>query len=271
MSRKDENDNRPTSKDLARKSRAFVIDNHNWVIEYIKPMLPYIVVFAVISGAGSLYSKAFEFIDLATAYMLACFALSWHRAVLLGLKHEHRVNPFKIGKDEKPFLLAFLVIALLPIAFGAGGGVLLFGAAASKNTLAVVVATVVFFVLLIIAAIKAMRWSFMLPARSVGVKLSTKEASQISKGLLGRLFWAAIRAIIVPGLIFMVIVFVLAFGAAFMVGEVTEGVVTMPEIIVSAVLSLMEAAFQIFATALNVTILSYLYQWAVQNRPVRTG
>lgn len=262
----------PTSKELARDAKEFVSSNRSWMWEYIKPLLPYLVVCGLISEVGRIYySDLFSLAGIASAYLMACFALSWHRAVLLGPKEEHKVNPFSIESKYRPFLVAFFLVAVVPVLFGVLGGLIVGVAIGMANKgvggNGIVLLSGLFLMgSVVFGTIKAMRLSFLLPARAVGVKISSKGATKVSRGLLWLFFVASFRVSLGPiclGILsFIVILIVL------MMAFPSEGFEQNKSAQLTASLLFFFPVLwlQVIMAARYVTVLSYLYQWSVQNR-----
>jgi hypothetical protein len=275
VSKKDVNDNRPSSKELARKARVFVRENRNWMIEYIKPMILYILACNLIVAFGEPYSSIFNLIRIVPVYLFACFAMSWHRAVLLGVKHEHKINPLKPNKEDISFFMIFFVVTLAPfflslIVLWALSGDWFGRVGITKENSYLIF---VYIACYILVTAKVLPLSFVLPARSVGSNMSRRETLAVSKGLVFRLISTSFRATVLPiiGAFFAYVV--VSFICVSIYGLFVEiiGIKDTSETVGKVLLAVFSPIAETWLVALNVTILSYLYQWAVQNRPMGTA
>jgi hypothetical protein len=266
----------PTTGELAADARQFVRDNKKFFWDYLKPLLLPFIVMDAITSIGPTLSPAFGIAALVTAYISACFVLAWHRAVLIGPKSSHAVNPFILKQGEGGFIFLFFLVALIPVAVTMCGMIPLVCAAAIKNMMLTVVASLLLIVALVYALILGLSFTFVLPARSVGVKLSFREARKIAKGLLWKLFWTGVRVSFVPAFLMG-----LWYGIAAALVSTVPGMSVMKTdftgkeheeltfngaTIVYLVAGLPLIYVNFIIVARNVTVLSKLYQWSVQNR-----
>lgn len=247
-------------------------------------MLPYIIVLSLASLAVEVYfpidkhelknySKSYLLIGVAgpisvsfiLSYFWACFAMSWHRIVLLGARRENLVSPLSLPPKSRGFFLAFYFIALLPFLLGMAGG-LVFGIFSYFNMIALsLIGGLICFGLIALGVYRALQFSFLLPARSVGVNLTRAGAKKVSKGLLWTFIVASIRATWRQGLLlFLVIVVVILIAAV--VGFILKIGEKDLESLAGVFMLGPVLYFQAILVALNVTLLSFLYQWSVQNR-----
>ncbi|HTK84222.1 MAG TPA: hypothetical protein VL625_03975 [Patescibacteria group bacterium] len=266
----------PKSGELAADARQFVRDNKKFFWDYLKPLLLPFIVMDAIAHVGATISPAFTIASLVTAYISACFVLAWHRAVLLGPQSNHAVNPFLLKKGEGGFILIFFLVAITPAAVMMCGLLPVIGAALTKNMVLTVVASLVTIVAFVYAIILGMSFAFVLPARSVGVKLSFREARKIARGLIWKLFWTGIRVSFGPAFLIglwygiMAVVVISMPGMSVMKTDFAgknQEELTMPG---AAILYLVGGLpliyFHFMIVARNITVLSKLYQWSVQNR-----
>ncbi len=267
---------KPRSGELAAEARQFVRDNRKFFWDYLKPLLLPFIVMDAIASIGSVLSPGFAIAGLVTAYMSACFVLAWHRAVLLGPKSSHAVNPFNLKKGEGGFILIFFLVAVTPAIVMGCGLIPLLGAAAMKNIVLTVAAALVTVVVFFYAIILGMSFAFLLPARSVDVKLSFREARKIAKGLLWNLFWTGIRVSVGPAFLIGIWYGIMAAvvthvpGMSVMRTDFTgrdhEELTLNGATVLYLVGGLPLIYFHFMIVARNVTVLSKLYQWSVQNR-----
>ncbi len=273
-----------TSRKAALDARMFVRSNIGWVWEAMKPILPYIIVFSLASFALESYfpvdkqqiqnySKLYLAIGVAgpisvsliLSYFWACFAMSWHRIVLLGARRENLVSPLSLPPKSRGFFLAFYLIALLPFLLGMAGGIVL-GVFSYFNMIALsLIGGLICFGLIALGVYRALQFSFLLPARSVGVNLTRAGAKKVSKGLLWTFIVASIRATWRQGLL-LVLVLILTILVTALVQFILKTSEEQLGLIAGALLLVPGLYFQAILVALNVTLLSFLYQWSVQNR-----
>jgi hypothetical protein len=273
-----------TSREVALDARMFVRSNLGWVWEAMKPILPYIIVFSLAGLAAEVYfpidkhelknySKSYLLIGVAgpisvsfiLSYFWACFAMSWHRIVLLGPRRENLVSPLSLPPGSRGFFLAFYFISLLPFLLGVSGGIIFGILAYFKVTALTVTGGLIGLSLIVLGVYKALQFSFLLPARSVGVNLTRAGAKKVSKGLLWTFVVASARATWRQALL-SVLVIVLIILVASVVQFILKIGEHELELLANFLLFAPTFYFQAIFLALNVTLLSFLYQWSVQNR-----
>lgn len=253
---------------LLGDSVAFVNGNIPVLMDHLKIIFPLALLMELINSFGRATGN--EWVALLTIipiiYLYACFALSWHRSSLMGADSAHAVNPFDFSSDTRSFVLLFFGIAFLPFLIGlfVGGAFGFASAGADKAIVAITGITAI--IVSVYFLIQVIRYSFALPARSVGVKLSLKEARKVSKGLVWRILSAMGLAATVFG--FAIMLYALIMGLT--VGVITRG--DEPSELSGGIVTfifqvpLMVAGF--YLMAINITILSKAYQWGMQNNAV---
>jgi hypothetical protein len=262
---------KPEIGELSRGAKEFVHDNQAYLIDFARPLVAFMLIAEAMQRIGPSVSKGFELpAVLITSYFSACFVLAWHRTSLLGARREYKVNPFRLKTGEGWFIITFFLLALVTVAFVVIG--LVPGIALAAMTHSVGLSVLVSFAAVIAAIVFAMRFMFMLPARSVNASLSWGEAWHISQGLIWRLFAATFRANFL--LILLVIAIAIVAGIAvfslhfYVMDEQNRFTLTLPgSIVMFLILGIPVVLINFVALARGVTVLSRLYQWSVQNRP----
>ena len=250
---------------LSKQATDFVFANVPLFLNHIKIVFPLILFCAFLKQAGLIAQEKWVAYSLTpvTLFLYACFALAWHRSSLSGPDKAHERNPLNLGRDDWGFITLFIgVSGAFGLSLGGlgyvvetilpqyGDGILVAGSLAA---LALIYVCMFLFI----------RASFLFPARSVGVRLSWKEAGRASKGMI----WPLIGANIIFGLLFTVAfsvyTFVAGFIAAFAAGG--QGFGRIEAIGIGLVLSAPILLGVLFVLALSVTTLSRAYQWGIQN------
>jgi len=253
---------------LAGESRRFVFSNLDVLRAHLKVILPAMVLFEAIKIYGVVTEQVWLQLLAVTpsTFLYAFFALSWHRSSLRGASVDHAIDFSATTKEEWGFIGLFFAIAFVPMfIFGFGG--LIIGVIGHYAGSSVLTALVVIGIILgIIFMFYMMRVSFMLPARSVGVKLKIREAVKISKGAL----WPFMGAGMIFGLCFTIAFLVytaVTLGTIYMVtGTVHfEG---MNKAIMELLFSIPIIIGTFLMISMNITALSKAYQWGAQNNPV---
>jgi len=249
----------PGVLELIGQAKNFVQDNFGYLWEMVKPLLVYILIFEFLAYFLGKYHEAGNIFSLPTLYFMACFALIWHRSVLQGPSSSHAVKPFELKDEDKPFLWLFFGLMVIPfllvVGVGGLGGVL----AAFSGPLGpvIIVGLIIFMIWLMIQII---RISFMLPAKSVNADTSIQKARELSKGLI----WKLILAGIIVGLIYGITIGAYSFAAGFIVTALFGWMGQGPLFYVLEFAVLTPVIFaSIILAAVNVTMLSKLYQWGV--------
>lgn len=205
-------------------------------------------------------------IIVAGLYLHACFILAWHRNVLTGPDKSHRVNPFKINGDEFKFIITvFILLLLLGLTFLAWPifTAITTGASSGGGALLTIIAAIFSTICALVLFFAALRNYFVLPALSIGVSMSWKEARSYSKGLLRKWVIAFIILAIPTNIIYWIFEALFGFVEALLPFIVTGSVWERIFDIVSFIPTLFVS---FIFTALNVTILSRLYQWSVRGK-----
>lgn len=249
------------SKDAAR----FVFGNVPLFFNHIKVVFPLQIFCAVLKQAGLLAdAKWVAYVMAAVTLLLyGCFALAWHRSSLVGPDKAHEENPLTLKGDDWNFIALFFCISAT---FGLSMDGLNYLAQVELPKYGEGIATAGGIVILVIMAFALrmfIRASFLFPARSVGVKLSWKDAKTASKGLV----WPLIGANVIFALLFVVAFSVYTFVAGF-IATVAAGGATlgrMEAIGTGLILSIPIMLGAYFLVALCIAALSRAYQWGIQN------
>jgi hypothetical protein len=258
---------RPGIRELSSGAKMFVRDHNADLRHCAKSVLAPIIVTQAIGTIGAAVWPLLGLFQLVALYFWCCFILDWHRLVLLGRSSVATVNPFRLKAGEGKFILVFLIITLLN--FCPSILALILGSAGNRPgfwPLFVAIAGP------IAAIVLSLRFSFMLPAQSVNVQLTLGETGPISYGLKWRLFAAGLVTSFLPALLIMLMVLIVHFvnGSVLHFIEVDgakQGQLTLPGAVLAFVLAGIPSVFIYFVImARNVTVLSRLYQWSVQNR-----
>ncbi len=267
---------KPTVFTLAGDCKNFVFSNLGVLKEHAKMIFPAVLLLELINALGNSYGMIW--VQLVTVipvlFLYACFAMSWHRVSLMGVNSARPVNPFQLEKGDLGFVGLFFGFMFLPslAAIPVIAIMVLVAAVLGKFSegMAVifVLITIPFVVWGIIAVI---RLGFMLPARSVGVKLTFREALRSSQGVL----WPLVGTVMLFSLMYLIplliygLVIAMVIGAAALGGSATpmglgyhlaQFVITVPVLAVNFIF-----------TAMNITALSRAYQWGIKNNPIEAA
>ncbi|HEU4839154.1 MAG TPA: hypothetical protein VFS88_07075 [Micavibrio sp.] len=255
--------NKPGAISLAKQSGSFVFDNMNMLMRHLRYLFPLL---ALLSFAEAFCAQQeVKWVPIALLIpnfiFLSLFVLSWHRASLRGTGEDHSINPFDISQYDFRFIGVMFTLALVPLAagvvFGAAAGILtkIAGLPDQTEKALFLLLGVPLIALLLITMVKMY---FVLPARSVGVKLGFGEARKISKGMV----WPVIGANILfsTGMALAVILCggVLGFVLYVVTGQEANW-------ISKYIVSLVGLLFGLVYIALNVTALSRAYRWGAEN------
>jgi hypothetical protein len=220
------------------------------------------ILFAL-QGMGVTEKQAMLFM-LPKFFLYAVFALRWHRVCLSG---EEVVNPYADLVSSKKFILyslglSFALTILLGI-LGSASYVL----AAQKNAFAVLGAFGIL-VLMAVAIVAFIRVSFLLPAQSVGVSLSVKEAWASSRGLVKPLLGANIIFFLLFSIVMMV--YMMVVGIVVYIGSSGKEPDDGQMAAISVFLSIPAHIAGLAVAAACVGVLSKAYQWGMGNNSVKS-
>ena len=250
---------------LSKEATNFVFSNVPLFFNHIKVVFPLLIFCAVLKQAGLLAEATWVGYAVAavTLFLYGCFALAWHRSALIGPDKAHEENPLTLKGDDWTFIALFMGISgafgLSMDGLGYLANVVLPKYGDGIATLGGIV--VLFFMGFVM--LMFIRASFLFPARSVGVKLTWKDARRASKGLI----WPLIGTNIIFGLLFVVTFSVYTFVAGFIATVAARGATLgrIEAIGTGLILSIPILLAAFFLVALCITALSRAYQWGIQN------
>lgn len=263
---------KPSVFTLAGESKNFVFSNLGVLKEHATILFPIVLVLELINSIGvGFHMQWMPLVTIIPSLVVyACFALSWHRVALVGVD-VRPVNPFHLGKADWGFVGIFFALMFLPfLIMFVGGFVLGFLAGLGGNPGKVIFGLAII-PLCIWIIIITLRFSFFLPARSVGVKLSYAEAKRSSKGLLWPFFGSSLLfglMYLIPLLIYGIIVAAILGTAAL---EGNANTMTPSMALVQFIITVPVLAANFILAALNITALSRAYQWGIKNNPIEPG
>lgn len=251
---------------LAKQSGSFVFENMDVLFRHLRYIFPLLAVLGFIESLA--VEQEMKWVPVALVVpnfiFLSLFVLSWHRASLRGTGEDHSINPFNASQYDLKFIGIMLLLGLIPVAAGFFSGLavgFLTKIIGISHETGIFLFLLLGIPLILFLLITLVRMYFVLPARSVGVKIGFGEARKISKGAV----WPVIGANIVFSLGTAVAVLLcgVVFGVAIglLTGQgpenwVAKYVVSLPGIFLGLVY-----------IALNVTALSRAYRWGAENNP----
>lgn len=270
--------------ETGRNVRAFIKGNMDTFQRVMKPLMPILVVLAVLMALptdGSIIDATLAQIlvglaTLAQVYVYAFLAISWHRATIEGPEKLVLADPAAPQRNDWAFigymiLNGVLVIGIISVLgilsvmmTGAIGITSVYSAGAGMGPVFILIAIAVL-VAIFLAVYLAFRFSFVLPARAVGDNIGLGKAFGLSRGL----FWKATNSYVVAAWRFFLLTilysFVMGFGIGFMQAMSGEGEKAAP-LVTSAVtfaFSLpMDLYFSPVLTIFGVSMLSNYYMHA---------
>ena len=252
---------------LSGESKNFVFSNLDVLKSHLKIVFPMILLVEIVNQVGYIAEmKIIPFITFLPALVLyACFALSWHRSSLRGADESHAINPLRLNREDFKFISVFLVLTITPAVAALLIG-FLFGVMSQGGAVMAVLGIVAVLVASFFLIRGMLQFSFLLPARSVGVRISFNEAKQVSKGLLMPLIGAGM----IFGLLFTIVLVVYS-GVVGMIVMAVSGDAELQGLglgFIGFILSVPVYMAAFVMTALNITALSRAYQWGMQNNQV---
>lgn len=253
---------------LSAETKDFVFSNLDVLRTHLKIIFPMTLLLLVVEQIGMLTGH--EWVRHATIIpklaLYAAFALAWHRTSLMGPSEGHSVHPLHITKDEWKFIAIFLAITLIPavIMGGMSGAALMVSHTQSKGIAIAVLLGMI--VAMIVGSVFLLRLYFILPARSVGVHLTVRDAMKVSKGAT----WPALGATIIYFMIFLLAATIYSSTVMAVIGMGTEGgdgrnVSDFGVGFIQFLLSIPVLAAMFLLTAMNVTTVSKAYRWGMEN------
>lgn len=249
---------------LSKESTLFAFSNVKIFFNHIKVVFPLILLCGIVKQAGKLQGLDWMpyVIMVCTLFLYSCFALAWHRTCLQGPDKAHERNPVNISGDDWKFIGLFFGVSFLFGAYMEGLNQIVNLLPEDQKGISALGGVAVL-IAMGFAMLMFLRASFLFPARSVGVKLTWKEAKRASKGLV----WPLIGTNIIFGMIFVVAFSVYAFIVGFIVTVARGGVKPnrMEGFLTDLLLSIPILMAAFFLVALCITALSRAYQWGIQN------
>lgn len=261
--------------DLSKETYHFMRENMDVFWQNMKVILPLVLVLHVIGSLAAYYNYASVVIIcmLFVFFVNGLFVLSWHRISLLGPDNSLRYTKESIGKNEWLFIGLFLVVTMIGpmivggIAGSMAGGLSVMAKRDIVSQPVVITGVVVTLVLAIYMIVWLLRASFILPARSVGVKLTWKEARRSSKGAV----WPVIATGGLFTTLFMLVVMAYSVVTGVIVGVTMRGDLDNESLSFAVMKMIVEAPakfVELIILAFFVTCLSKAYQWGIANNPI---
>lgn len=257
---------------LAGDSKNFVFSNGDYLKKTLLVFFPLVFAIAVLGAVGKEMKWSWIEPALMLPYFIVygCYALSWHRTCLIADGEPHIVTPFRFGKGDSIFLGFFIGMCLalagsmvgiewLAVLFAKHQGIKADDPQARWLDLSIVL-------LDLIPVYLFARFSFILPAQSVGHTLKIREVLAASRGLVWRLIGADFIFIILLGLIMTVYSAVALEVVRVAIADAEN--MSMTQAISIGLLVTVPIQIMILVTmALMTTALSKAYRWGVENNP----
>ena len=249
---------------LTAHAGEFVFQNKSAFKERLVILFPLFLVMALINHVATFYheDRIVYLTGLPFLYIISCFSLAWHRVSLRGVDEPVR-NPFVWEKGDGKFHAMFIGIMLLVLGFSSASEQATLYLEKSPNQVLVVIGSMASLIVLCAVLYYSVRLMFFLPAKSVGVTLSYEDIKRASKGSMLRFVFStlltSVTFILVMSIYLLIVTVVLqASGAS---GEQTS----LSSAFIAFFLSIPLYLSAFFYWAVNVTILSRLYNWGMQN------
>ena len=233
------------------------------------PFFMMVAITTLVEQLGLAHSRYFAGLELVNLYFSACFALAWQRRILLEFRPSPRVNPFMLRQGERAFIAitTCMIIICIVGATASAAAVTIFCCHVSTPSIrfetGIVAGIIVFLLLVVVLA----PFQFILPAKSVNAPISLRQARDISRGLVLRLVTGTLLTTLMP---VMLLLFVQQWIGPFIVfqllGLSQQSLSAGLAIFVFANLPSILISFLV--AALSIVVLTRLYQWSVQNRPL---
>ena len=251
---------------LTKQSAGFVFDNKNVFLHHVRYLFPLMALLSF--GETFAAQQEMKWVPFALLIpnfiLLSLLALSWHRVSLRGTNEDHSINPFNVSQYDFKFIGIMLGLGFIPVAAGLVSGVAV-GISTKVLDISEKTGDVLFLLvgvpIILFLAITLVKMYFVLPARSVGVKIGFDEARKISKGMVWPVIGASILFSIGMLLSAMLCGGVLGFVLYAVMGEQADW-------FSEYILSLVGLFLGFVYIALNVTSLSRAYRWGAENNPV---
>ncbi len=245
---------------LTKESVGFVFGNIGTLVRHLRIIFPVLLFLMILEIVGTSNGMAFmPAVTLIPNFILMClFVLSWHRVSLMGTGSDHSIDPFNLRQYDWGFIGIVLLLGLIPavplflVGFAVGYAN---GTGANINPgfagLLLIPIMIALFVVLT-------KLYFVLPARSVGVKLTFREAWMISRGAT----WPVIGSMMLMGVGLMIAAFIFLFVFGIIAGLFGGGEMST----VSAfILMVPILVIQFLFGAIYITLLSRAYRWGAEN------
>ena len=258
--------------DLSAQSYDFVMGNIGLLMKYLLFVLPPLMAiqgYIRLEPENITYPQAIG-LRLLIMIIFACFALSWHRASLMGPDHKMaRRSPFRIRSRDWKFFAAFMLIALV--------SAVLFYAIQYVVVTKLSMFPKIYRIAGSFAALAAMMFvfyetlktSYFLPALSMGVRLEIADVRRSSK----RTIYPLMASVMLFFVIYSAVIGVYTYIALAVLSSVSGHAVNLkpvPGMSISAnvtslflILPLYFAAF--LSYAMCITALSKAYRYGIEN------
>lgn len=253
---------------LAKESAQFVFSSMRVLLNQIKILFPLMLALSLVDILCEIYEV--RYLPYATAfvsvYLYGCLALSWHRYSLSDVVPEKPINPFFMSREDFKFIRLFFLIAILPILMGVALGAVAGGGKAVAGQTGFMLAFLIVVPVFIYAFIQFIRFSFKMPAKSMGVDLSFADAKRASRGMISRILLSGFFIAVAATVAMLVYAIITGVSIGFASGGDEPGDVA--KIVMGFILGAPVIFLVIVLTAINITILSKAYQWGIQNNAI---
>jgi hypothetical protein len=257
--------NKPNIFKLTGQAIGFVRANIGTLKNHLKILLPLFLLVALTNHLGDIYG--YDWVNILTAvpllYIMSCFSLTWHGVALRGADVAPVKNPFKWEKGDGQFHAMFMGILGLIYCFSAMAERVTLYLQTHDNQALILAGTLSALIVLCAVLWFAVRLMFFLPAQSVGVSLSYAEIKKASKGSMWRFIFGTSLATVAFGII--VSIYLIIVSVIVQATQSNVEVNNLPAALLAFFLSIPVYMAIFFYWATNVTILSRLYRWGMEN------
>jgi hypothetical protein len=245
---------------VANEAIDFVFSNIHVLKKHLLLLFPAFLLLALVNHYAIMYESEFVIvIKILMAYLISCFALTWHRVALRGGDEKpHRLLDF----SGKAIMFHMVFFAIYIVMSGID-----FAMKKLEANPEFIEQNAILSIAALIAAFAAfyflMRFMFALPAQSVGVTLSFKDVWRSSRGQVGPLILSGLYVGFLMVMAVMIYSVVMSAINMFVIGgaEISKNMAAG----VSFFLSVPIYAAMFLYGAVEVTVLSKLYQAGMQN------
>lgn len=263
---------KPNAFRLSADSYSYVLANRHFLGKTVLYNLPLMLAVAVFSQLAMM--NGIPYVGIAATILMAViissFILSWHRVNLAGEGEARATNIFMNRGPEWVFIAVFVGLSLALKIYGVGVDVAarlyVDSQGGQISPMAGKIIFAIMFVAYLLGAYAFIRLLFIMPALSVGVKMTLLQAWKVAKGMIWPIFWSGVIFVIMLSIFFAAYTLIFTSVIEYAIGADTV-LNTWQAVLTNIIFSAPLHAAVLVVFSLITTAVSKAYRWNMENIP----